>query len=428
MGKYIKYFQNHNDYETYIDSSTRILPNLSYCKNLDDIHFNHLDEVIITIDVTSTAEFTQIGVKSTGDFLNVDTYDNVSNIILISPTNNKIKLKKEDLLLEQGASDSDLGIEYIYKYKFDEIGIWTVRLELIDHTKITQLSYFLMTNLIDVILPKSIRTLELGSFGFSSIQSITLPNKLNNIMQSSFMGCTELTSITIPKNVTEIEDNTFNGAVNLARIDLPNTITSIGDQAFSNCSSLTTITIPNSVTTIGDHVFEYCSSLTNITIPNSVAEIGSYAFNNCGLISVIFNGNCDIPDNCFANNSSLTTVVIGDQVIFINSNSFNSCSNLQNLTIGNNVIEIGTDAFSYCSSLINVTLPSSIEQICAGAFSGCSSLVSVTILATTPPLVENECFLENAEGRKFYVPAASVDAYKAANIWSTYAADIEAIS
>ena len=33
-------------------------------------------------------------------------------------------------------------------------------------------------------------------------------------------------------------------------------------------------------------------------------------------------------------------------------------------------------------------------------------------------------FYDNASGRKIYVPAASVEAYKSANYWSDYAADI----
>jgi hypothetical protein len=39
----------------------------------------------------------------------------------------------------------------------------------------------------------------------------------------------------------------------------------------------------------------------------------------------------------------------------------------------------------------------------------------------------NYVFGTNASGRKIYVPSESVDAYKAAEKWSTYAADIEAI-
>jgi hypothetical protein len=44
--------------------------------------------------------------------------------------------------------------------------------------------------------------------------------------------------------------------------------------------------------------------------------------------------------------------------------------------------------------------------------------------ATTPPVGGDSMFKDNASDRKIYVPSASVDAYKAASVWSTYAADI----
>lgn len=41
MAIYIKLFNTHSEYETYITSSDKILPNLSYCEDIDDVHFNH---------------------------------------------------------------------------------------------------------------------------------------------------------------------------------------------------------------------------------------------------------------------------------------------------------------------------------------------------------------------------------------------------
>ena len=41
--KYIKLFQSHSDYNTYITSNDKILPNLSYCVNENEVHLNHLN-------------------------------------------------------------------------------------------------------------------------------------------------------------------------------------------------------------------------------------------------------------------------------------------------------------------------------------------------------------------------------------------------
>ena len=40
MGKYLKKFENHSDYKTYIDGQDAILPNVSLCEDQNDIHYN----------------------------------------------------------------------------------------------------------------------------------------------------------------------------------------------------------------------------------------------------------------------------------------------------------------------------------------------------------------------------------------------------
>ncbi|MBR6560983.1 MAG: leucine-rich repeat protein [Alistipes sp.] len=140
-------------------------------------------------------------------------------------------------------------------------------------------------------------------------------------------------------------------------------VTEIGAEAFYNCDDLTSVTFPNSTTSIGAYTFAYCDGLTSVTIPNSITEIGVVAY-------------------------------------------------------------IG------CKSLTSVTILNSNTSIGHGAFSKCSSLVDVYCKATTPPTAQFEqynvweAFADNAYNRKIYVPAASVDAYKAAIGWSEYANNI----
>lgn len=40
MGKYIKSFSNHNDYEDFTHSDDYIRPNTSYCKSENEVHYN----------------------------------------------------------------------------------------------------------------------------------------------------------------------------------------------------------------------------------------------------------------------------------------------------------------------------------------------------------------------------------------------------
>ncbi|MBR5454439.1 MAG: leucine-rich repeat protein, partial [Rikenellaceae bacterium] len=81
-------------------------------------------------------------------------------------------------------------------------------------------------------------------------------------------------------------------------------------------------------------------------------------------------------------------------------------------------------AFYYCERLIGITIPENVTMIGAWAFVSCSALSNVYCKAINPPTLGSKAFNGNASGRKIYVPAESVDAYKSAEGWSDYADDI----
>ncbi|MBR4379738.1 MAG: hypothetical protein IKP48_00590 [Bacteroidaceae bacterium] len=58
-------------------------------------------------------------------------------------------------------------------------------------------------------------------------------------------------------------------------------------------------------------------------------------------------------------------------------------------------------------------------------FSSCWRLTSITCLAINPPALGSDVFYK-VPGT-IYAPATSVDAYKAADGWSNYASQIQAI-
>ena len=222
---------------------------------------------------------------------------------------------------------------------------------------------------------------EISAYSASCV-SAEIGGACTGIGRSAFYACSGLTSVTIPNSVTAIRFYAFLRCSSLTSVTIPNSVTTIEYNAFANCSGLTSVIIPNSVTTLDSGVFGGCSSLTSVTIPNSVTSIGGGAFSNC---------------------SSLSSVTIPTSVTFI-----------------------GASAFERCSSLTSVTIPESVTEISYSAFVNCTGLTSITVESLTPQTLRSAAF-DNTNNCPIYVPAESVNAYKSATNWSTYASRITAI-
>lgn len=111
--------------------------------------------------------------------------------------------------------------------------------------------------------------------------------KVVEISSGAFSNST-INSITIPDNIEEIKSYTFSYCSLLKEVVIPTGAKSIGSHAFANCKMLESVIIPNSVTIIQDNAFAYCRSLKQIVIPNSVCIMESDIFNQCtGLESIV---------------------------------------------------------------------------------------------------------------------------------------------
>ena len=129
--------------------------------------------------------------------------------------------------------------------------------------------------------------------------------------------------------------------------------------------------------------------------------------------------------------ASLTEVTAEmlDGITEIGNYAFSNCSSLTSITIPSSVTSIRSNAFRYCSLLPSIVIPSSVTSIGADGvvFWECRSLKSVTVEATTPPTLGTNVFYGTHTNLVIYVPAGSVETYKAANNWSNYASRIQAI-
>ena len=166
--------------------------------------------------------------------------------------------------------------------------------------------------------------------------------------------------------------------------------------------------------------------------------------NNVLMVGILGNKAGTIPSS-----DPTIEVIIGDCVTTIDDNALYGLRNMSACTIGSGVTSIGANAFSYCYSLSSVTIPNSVTSFsarifngCTGLtsvifgdnvtqiggymFNGCTKLSSVTFNTVTPPPMPYSNTFEGCSCI-IYVPAASLNAYKSASGWSSYASRIRAI-
>ncbi len=265
----------------------------------------------------------------------------------------------------------------------------------------------------------------------ASIVSIIIEDGVTTIGNYAFLYCDGLTSVMIGNSVTSIGVSAFYDCDGLTSVTIPNSVTSIGQSAFCQCYGLTSVTIGNSVTSIGDQAFMNCFSLTSVTIPNSVTSIGNEAFYGCGSLTSFNvaseNSNYSSLDGVLFNKDKTILIqypahkegayTIPNSVTNIGKSAFIYCDGLTSVMIGNSVTNIGESAFSYCTGLTSVTIGNSVTSIGWSAFASCEGLTKITCEATTPPTLEDQVFEYVPKSIPVYVPAESVELYKAADGW-----------
>lgn len=323
-------------------------------------------------------------------------------------------------------------------------------------------AFYLCKVLKDISLPQGLCLLGYMSFcECSSIEELTVPDGVTVLEDYTFSGCTSLKKIVLSDKISSIGKECFDNCKSLQKINLPDRIESLATAAFQGCSSLSTINIPPKVTVLEAYVFSGCSSLDNVNIPENVETIKKNAFYACGSLTSIKIPNKvkAIPNACFVNCVSLREVQFPDSLVSLGEGAFLSCRSLQKAILPFTLTSIGMNAFSDCSVLERIALPGNITSVPYSIFSGTKLLKHTDILegtivvqnsllskiskgilvlpktlqliretnltttfdviycyATTPPTVLSDNAL--SPECKVYVPDASVDAYKAANVWS----------
>jgi hypothetical protein len=274
-----------------------------------------------------------------------------------------------------------------------------------------------------------------------SLVSAVLPNTLTTIGAFAFYGNTALESIDVDwSKITKINGNAFYNCTSLAfdELNLPN-LTTLGSNAFygvkikklsisalnplpttSNTSianygdkaTLEEVVLSNALTAIPAHSFANYVNLSKISLnAEAITSIGNMAFmsTNLGAEYVV-------------NFPNLADETLGDRAWFNSKvERFENLGKIQKLNKTSSGSSFGKDVKF-------VRLPSTFTTFQGYGFYECSKLETLIIEAVTPPALTTTDFAKASNTFVVYVPDESVEAYKTATNWSSFASRIYPMS
>ena len=236
-----------------------------------------------------------------------------------------------------------------------------------------------------------------SAFSGSSLETITLSNKLTSIRPYTFSNAKSLTTIKIPSSIQEIceysfyecnslETITFEGSSesisNRHRLFSTSELTSIGKFAFSGCTQLKDFELPSSVLHINESSFSYYPE-TTFRLPKDLSYLGPNAFSHSNIQEFQIEGIetlTTLLSYSFSNLPELLTLTIPDSVETIETDSIRNCSKLKTVTLGAHVTKINDKAFNNLESLENVSLiDTNVQTLTSFSFYECPKLYLIIV-------------------------------------------------
>jgi hypothetical protein len=262
----------------------------------------------------------------------------------------------------------------------------------------------------------------------NSIDKILFGSGLVELGDYALQGCYKLKAISIPEGITKIGANCFKNAQSLKHINIPHGVTLLDNGAFSY-SFIERVILPNTIANIVYYAFQNCYSLKAAIVPDSVTNIGSYAYQNCYCIEKIsISANMtQIDSYVFDYNKSVDKIVIPDNIQTVGVRALACCFEATEIIFGSGLKKLDS---SSCFEMINITelnIPAGVTEMSYQALNGFYSLKVLRVNPVSPPVVQANTFYNLPSDAVIYVPAGSVDAYKAATNWLQYASQIQAM-
>ena len=193
MAIYLKKFENHTQYETYINGSDAILPNVSICTTEGDVHYNPWVEtkLVVYYDIQDISSPTTVCTNYDGSFKSIEIDGDVS---------------------------VDITTQSNITYQFDSVGEHVIKYEFNNPTSVGSNAPLL--------------------YQLYTAKRVIIADTFTCIGNNAFNSCYGLTSCTIGSGVTSIGSSAFQLCSGLTSITVETTTPpTLGSYAFSNTNN-----------------------------------------------------------------------------------------------------------------------------------------------------------------------------------------------
>lgn len=378
--KYLKLFEKHADYITYINGNKKIFPNVSCCIDNDDVHYNL---------------FTKIETKFNASADNISRFiyiDDFPDSVCETYYDGDMTTFKQDTIDNYEQSNKYVYTGEMLEYNNTEYYLWEY--EPYDELYANDAVKYLITDTLDFTGQSLTDNINNDNVPF--IARLTSDKQVYELGTDTDVPILVYykSGIKLTNEIDEVSEIVIDG------VKLPKVVQYY--QFEDENEHTVTITFKNT-RDIPPYAFFGCKGLQSIEIPNTTKKIWENAFEDSGI-----SGELIIPDS----------------VTSLDEDSFHGCVNLTKVTISQNVETIPDGCFQDCSGLTELTLHENIYAIGDSAFAGCSSLESITILANDIYGIGPDVF-EDTNDCPIYVPAEYVEYYK--SVFVDYSSRIQAI-
>lgn len=186
-------------------------------------------------------------------------------------------------------------------------------------------------------------------------------------------------------------------------------VTTIGDYAFRACTGVTSVEMGPSIKKIGQYGFAG-TNIISIKIPSNCVEIGTYAFN----IDVLQNIEVDPDNRCFC----IVNSGLFDKDLTTLYQYPADCS--QDVFVIPEGVKIIKSGSLIAFRAHTIDFPSTIETFGQWNFSLCRNLTTMVVRLRDVPSSMDDNFGRFRSNCTLYVPAESIEAYKADEWWSGF--------